>query len=948
MAPNTVRPTEWVLPTRVGFPEWVYKTFHASKYANQRTSQFIQQRLVRDFMQRQSPYKGILLYHGLGSGKTCSAIAATEAYAQSGRRVVVMLPASLAQNYLNELMSCGNLSRWTAITLDTSKPEDATILAGLKKAFHYSADFIKRHATLDKTAPERIQLWMPWTPLKQTPGPAAQGGRRSLLFDASRCDHHNVRVRALTEDQRTQVDKTLKDILPNLYYFIKYNGLTQKAMEKYTPRFFENSVVVIDEAHNFISQATHPGTLNYRVYQNLRAARNCRLVLLSGTPAINNPFEIGTTLNLLRGDLRVFDITLPAQGAPSFPTTAEIRERLQSIKNNGVPLDRYIDDVMTQPGERKIRFILLPHGYIKVSQAEERPSAQAAERPSAQAEVIPKPWGMSVDAFEARLAELFSPVQKARALHYNAYPSTAEEFNDLFLDLEDPEKPKMQEHDLFMRRALGLVSYLTNVDDGTYPKVLPERVVECPMSAHQFETYEKNRKKELEMEQSQARRRASGRVDPFGKVSSVYRAFSRMTCNFAFPKELNRPFPRDMKAARAQMDFAEEDVAANREEQVEEVAPQKATAAYERALEDALIRLRTRGEAYLSEESLADTYSPKMAKAIADIHDSPGKVLFYSQFRTVEGIGIMRLALIQAGWAEIQVSKSNNGHWRVHGVDGMTAEELFDAKYAGKRFVVFNSDRDKTEVLMRIFNGQVQLMPPSVKRQLAALDAPYERIEDNLYGDKCALMMVSQSGAEGISLKHVRRVLILEPFWNKVRIDQVIGRAARRFSHTDLSPEDRDVEVRIYTAVFTPDQIAKSFTIQTHEQGISSDTHIANIAIRKNNVISEFLNSLKAAAIDCAVLAETNRLSEEAPGEVVSKSTRCYQFPSQQPRTDSSFLPDIKEDRSRAAAISKRLIPRDVRGRVVQSKETKKKMVLIEGRLYDYEAYKHAGMLVEA
>ena len=929
---DRVRPNEWVLPNRVGFPEWVYNSFHATKYANKRTSQFIQQRLVRDFLQKQSPYHGILLYHGLGSGKTCSAIAATEAYAYSGRKVVVMLPASLAQNYLNELMSCGNLARWSLVKLDTTKPEDNVILAGIRKAFHYSADFIRRHATPDSKAPERVQFWMPWIP--KTYGKATATAP-ALLFPSSRCDTYNVRLRALTEHQRAAVDVTLKNILPYLYDFIKYNGLTQKALETYTPAFFKDSVVVIDEAHNFISQAIHPGTLNYRIYQNLRAARNCRLVLLSGTPAINNPFEIGATMNLLRGDLRVLEISLPAQA--TFPSATEIQERLQSMRMNGMTLDRYIDDVFTLPGERKIRFILLPHGYVRANEIKSN-------------EVVPKAWGMTIEAFEARLTEMFAPVVKQRALHFNAFPSNMDDFNEMFLDMSNPEKPKMKEHDLFMRRTLGLTSYLTNVDDGTYPKVLPERVVECPMSSHQFEAYEKNRKKELEMEQSQARRRASGRVDPFGKVSSVYRAFSRMTCNFAFPKELNRPFPRDMKAARKQMDFGE-DGSDGDDDQVQ-IAPtagnkaKEAAALYERALEDALIRLRTRGDQYLSEERLADTYSPKMARVIADIHESPGKVLFYSQFRTIEGIGIMRLALAQAGWAEIQVSKANNGHWRVHGADGMTADELFNTKYGGKRFVVFNSDRDKTEVLMRIFNGQVHLMPPSIARQLASLG--YEQTEDNLYGDKCSLMMVSQSGAEGISLKHVRRVLILEPFWNKVRIDQVIGRAARRFSHTDLAPEDRDVEVRIYTSVFTPDQIAKSFTIQTHEQGISSDTHIANVAIRKNSVISEFLGALKRSAIDCAVLAKTNRL-EEGTGAGTG-ATRCYQFPRQQPRTDAAFLPDIKDDISRAAALAKRMVGRDVQGRVVRSKKTNEKFVVIDAdnKKYDYEAYKHAGLLVEA
>ena len=37
--------------------------------------------------------------------------------------------------------------------------------------------------------------------------------------------------------------------------------------------------------------------------------------------------------------------------------------------------------------------------------------------------------------------------------------------------------------------------------------------------------------------------------------------------------------------------------------------------------------------------------------------------------------------------------------------------------------------------------------------------------------------MITQSGSEGISLKNVRQVHLLEPYWNMIRMDQVIGRA---------------------------------------------------------------------------------------------------------------------------------------------------------------------------
>ena len=54
------------------------------------------QKIVRDYINLYTPYRGLLLYHGLGSGKTCSSIAIAEGI-KSSRTVMVMTPASLAQ-----------------------------------------------------------------------------------------------------------------------------------------------------------------------------------------------------------------------------------------------------------------------------------------------------------------------------------------------------------------------------------------------------------------------------------------------------------------------------------------------------------------------------------------------------------------------------------------------------------------------------------------------------------------------------------------------------------------------------------------------------------------------------------------------------------------------------------------------------------------------------------
>ena len=55
--------------------------------------------------------------------------------------------------------------------------------------------------------------------------------------------------------------------------------------------------------------------------------------------------------------------------------------------------------------------------------------------------------------------------------------------------------------------------------------------------------------------------------------------------------------------------------------------------------------------------------------------------------------------------------------------------------------------------------------------------------------------MITASGAEGISLRNVRYVHLVDPYWHPVRLEQVIGRARRICSHKDLPPELQTVTV---------------------------------------------------------------------------------------------------------------------------------------------------------
>ena len=65
------------------------------------------QKIVRDYINIYTPYRGLLLYHGLGSGKTCSSIAIAEGI-KNDKKILIMTPASLRDNYVEELKKCGD------------------------------------------------------------------------------------------------------------------------------------------------------------------------------------------------------------------------------------------------------------------------------------------------------------------------------------------------------------------------------------------------------------------------------------------------------------------------------------------------------------------------------------------------------------------------------------------------------------------------------------------------------------------------------------------------------------------------------------------------------------------------------------------------------------------------------------------------------------------------
>jgi hypothetical protein len=240
-----------------------------------------------------------------------------------------------------------------------------------------------------------------------------------------------------------------------------------------------------------------------------------------------------------------------------------------------------------------------------------------------------------------------------------------------------------------------------------------------------------------------------------------------------------------------------------------------------------------RKSGHLSLAQLAQC-SPKLVEMIPRVQKSPGPVLVYSQFRTVEGIAIVALALEANGFVRLTASE-----------DGQLVEGLpKDPVDTAPRFLVLGAgSRAADATLLALFNSDpAGILSSEVMSQLPAGKA------ENRHGELCQAVLITKSGAEGITLKCVREVHILEPYWHGVRMRQIIGRAARLDSHVGLEESERVVKVVLYVSVASEEQFNGASIPDKH---ITSDEFVLEASRRKERVVSQLLDLMRASSVDC-------------------------------------------------------------------------------------------------
>jgi superfamily II DNA or RNA helicase len=861
-----ILPDEFYLSNRAGFKNMILDEF--KKYMTEKTNTdqdldnniftlLTHQKFIRDYLSPKTPYRGLLLYHGLGVGKTCASIAAAELYLnktyllkskkksidelyknyqENDKKVVVLLPASLRANYINEIIKCGHEyytteQHWKHVSYDKLKKIETNIL-------DIDDNFYKKN--------------------------------KGLWFSI---DGKNPNFNDLDENQKEQIFNQLDFMVQKKYYIINYNGLNSNILygkkddknskkgiydelkddnEDYLKTYtnpnnpFNNKIVIIDEVHNFISYVLNGSKIIAPLYDMLINAEKCKILCLSGTPIINQPYEISLLLNMIKGIKYTYYLE----------TKDDINDNKLLIINKLLEKHKYIDTFKFNIIYRRLELNILPLGFKKLKNSSKIKYSKDADKLS----VVDIVNSIIDDLKEKNINFYFNKDKETKQINNNKHrylPNNIETFKQLFVDEDDF---KIKNKYLFSKRILGSVSYFEYTNSDLFPEIKTNKIIKINMSEEQLKKY-------IEVRKDEKRKEKKSSSNPNGDGIQVYKAFSRAICNFAFPDEINRPYPSKLKLmlkhlTNEQFDTYSSNIVNKIEKEDEKnennignnkLKNIKDINTYDEILKNVLNDLDKNKIQFLNKE--LHLYSPKFKEILKNIKNSKGNTLVYSQFRTVEGIGILKMVLEANGFAEFKLKK----------VDGKFVLDIKKEDYSKPKFCEFSGDNEATPILLKIYNNNFDNLSSELKDEIYKLFSANKNIRDettseitvqkrktigNLRGELLRIMMITQSGSEGISLKNVRQINIVEPYWNKIRLDQVIGRGARTNSHIELPKKDRNLEVFTYISVFSEKHLEDD-KIQRLDKGKTTDETLLEIANKKAKVNDEILDLLKSSSVDC-------------------------------------------------------------------------------------------------
>ena len=220
------------------------------------------QEFVKTFISFHTPYNGLLLYHGMGSGKTCSVIGITEAHRKYNKlnknykKILIITSPNVQSNFRLQLFDPSKLIRKNNIwNLDSCVGPEI-----LQELSYYNIQNISRE------------------------------GIMKLITSKIMKNYEFMGYEKFGNSIIKMMEK------------MKTSKASEKSIKRMFREKFSGRMIVVDEVHNI--RVVESGNKDGKIVANgfqilLKYVQHMKLLFLSGTPMYNNPREIIFIINLL-------------------------------------------------------------------------------------------------------------------------------------------------------------------------------------------------------------------------------------------------------------------------------------------------------------------------------------------------------------------------------------------------------------------------------------------------------------------------------------------------------------------------------------------------------------------------------------------------------------------------------------------------------------------------
>ena len=256
---------------------------------------------------------------------------------------------------------------------------------------------------------------------------------------------------------------------------------------------------------------------------------------------------------------------------------------------------------------------------------------------------------------------------------------------------------------------------------------------------------------------------------------------------------------------------------------------------------------KTLGGKIFKKENLKH-FSIKFHTCLETIGKSLGPIFVYSNLVRV-GIELFKEVLLQNGYLEFMESKNYNiQDDTIDSLTGLTYKEFREKdlniqNFHPATFITFTGKNEDTQ----------EDIPEA---RMAILNNHFNNI-NNKDGKYIKLVLGSRVMNEGITLKNVKEVHLLDVYYNFGRVHQVIGRAIRRCVHYKVTNDQNPFpKVNIYKYVV-------SLPSNSPHGILSAEEELYQKAEYKYILVKDIERVLKEASFDCPLNNNGNIFLEE-------------------------------------------------------------------------------------